>query len=324
MESLLCNALKHGRRGIGSTAAIGIMVLALPPIGHAAVDRADGTTADSVSIRIDEIQQMLRRNPADASGHLELAELLRARGNLTSARAEAETVLRLAAGTEDSVRSELLLADIAVRQDRPNEALRRLKSLALKRHAPPNALAKLAQLLWADRFTEEALMAGMEAIRSDPGDPEKRRWVANRWKEVGHLDQALVLFRGLCDDGLGTVDDEFQTGFLAQRLRDGQGALDAYMSVLRRAPEHAEAHYNLSLLLLSMGDSLSAASHLESAIGSSPRLERAYFDLAILYMRLRRADDARRILVRYRADANPDSISDAEAERLLDDLSDGR
>ncbi|MDM7915695.1 MAG: hypothetical protein QUU85_10595 [Candidatus Eisenbacteria bacterium] len=78
---------------------------------------------DSLALEIHRLEGELRRNPRSGSIRLDLAEAYRRRGNLVSARAIAEEAERLGLAGEDSVRAVWILADIALRQGRDNEAL---------------------------------------------------------------------------------------------------------------------------------------------------------------------------------------------------------
>ncbi len=276
---------------------------------------------DSLSFRIGELLSQVRRSPRDPRPHFELAGAYQLRGNLVSARASAEEALRCGLSGDDSTRAAFLLADIAFKQGRTNDARRRLSGLVTGRKASPDAMAILAQLRWDEHFRDEALALGMAAAGRDPGDERKWRWLAEHWKEVGRPDLALHLWVGLVARGVGTEEDLFQTGYLAQRLGNRTAAAGAYSDLLSRNPAHPEANYNLALLMLAAADTLEACRLLERAITSKPDLEQAYFDLAIVYIQREQIEDARRVLQLYRASAAPDSLAAAEAQGILESLS---
>lgn len=276
---------------------------------------------DSVALVIAERLASLRADPRDGGAHLALAEAYRLRENWAAARASAGDALLCGVSRDDSTRAIAILADIALRHGRPNEARRHLRLLQERGTASPDMAIRLAQLLWDDHLREEALLLAMESIGRDPGDERKQRWTAERWKEAGRLDEALHLWRRLERAGSATDEDLFQIGFLSQRLGDDQSAVDSYTTLLARSPDHPQGNYNLSLLLLQAADTVAATERLERAIRSAPLLQAAYFDLALLYMRTRKYHDARRILVQFRADARPDSVTDAEAQEILRALS---
>ncbi len=276
---------------------------------------------DSLSLVIAERLAAVRRDPTSGAAHLALAEAYRLRENWTAARASSRDALRWGLAKGDSARALGILADIALRQGRPNEARRHLRVLQEREAASPDILIRLAQFLWDDHFREEALLLAMEAIGRDAQDERKWRWTAQSWKEAGRLEEALHLWRKIEGRGWATDEDLFQIGFLSQRLGDGQGASDAYGHLLDRDPDHPQGNYNLSLLLLQAADTLGAAEHLERTIRGAPAIQAPYFDLALLYMRTKRYDDARRVLIRFREEARPDSVTDLEAQELLRVLS---
>jgi tetratricopeptide (TPR) repeat protein len=258
-----------------------------------------------------------RRNPRSGSVYLHMAELYRTRGNLAAARSSAEEGLRRGLAGEDSTRAILILVDIALQEGRFHEGHRRLADLVEKRRAGPDAMARLAQLYWEDHFPAEGLALGMEAVSQDPMDVEKRRWLAARWKEAGRLDVARTLWRTLVADGGASDEDLFQVGYLSQRMNDGNTAVETYLTLLERTPMHAEANYNLSQMLAMVGDTLGAVEHLERAIRGAPGLQAAYVDLALLYLRIDRTGDARRVLSDFLVHAKPDSISGAQIREVL-------
>jgi tetratricopeptide (TPR) repeat protein len=320
-QALLAEVRKHLPGEWGSfrgslTVALLLLLLALDAV-------AAGTqvvTPDSLSYRLGELQSQLRRDPGDPRTHYGLAEAYQLRGNLVAARASAEEALRLGLTGDDSTRAALLLADIAFKQGRTNDARRRLVRLVSRGKASPDAMAILAQLRWDEHFRDDALVLGMAAAELDPADDRKSRWLAERWKDVGRPDLALHLWKGIVDRGEGTEEDLFQTGYLAQRLGNRSAAAGAYSGLLSRNPAHPEANYNLALIMLAAADTLEACRLLERAILSKPDLEQAYFDLAVVYIRRERIEDARRVLQQYRASAGADSLAAAEAQGILESL----
>jgi tetratricopeptide (TPR) repeat protein len=275
---------------------------------------------DSLSMAIGVALGEIRRHPASGAARLPLAEAYRSRGNLVAARATAEEALRLGLSEGDSVRVEMILADVAVRQGKLNEARTRLNSLIDRKEAGPDLLAMSAQMLWDDHQPEAALALGMEAAARGPNDVARIRWLAERWKESGRADQALVLWKKIVAQPQATDEDLFQVGFLSHKLGDGEGAVDSYLKLLDRAPTHPQGNYNLSLLMLALGDTAQAASHLELAIQGAPTMQRAYFDLAVLYLHSGRVADARRILTLFRGAAGADSVLNAEVDGILEGL----
>lgn len=300
------------RRALG----VAILLLMLPGAGG----RCQSPPPDSLSYRIGALQARARRAPMDPAIHYGLAEAYHQRGNLVAARAAAEDALRYGLRGDDSTRAALMLADIAYRQGRVNDARRRLSRLVHGRKASPDAMSILAQLRWDEHFREEALALGMAAAGLDPDDELKWRWLAERWKESGRPDLALHMWLSLVRRGIGTEEDLFQTGYLAQRLGDREGAASAYTDLLSRNRAHPQANYNLALLMLASRDTVEACRLLERAIEAKPDLQAGYFDLAMIYIRKEMIEDARRVLQTYCASAAPDSFAAAEAQGILQSL----
>lgn len=286
---------------------------------RAATDKIGGEP-DSLAFVIAAAQAEIRQNPRLGSVRIPLAEAYRSRGNLLAARSLAEEGLRLGLSGGDSTRAVTILADIAFKQGRSNEARTLLTALAARGGSSPEILAMLAQLRWDDHQREEAITLGMEAVACDPANVDRLRWVAERWKQLGRPDEALTLRKQILLDSRATDEDLFQVAFLSHQLGDGQSATDAYLKLLARRPTHPQGNYNLSLLMLSLGDTLDATRRLELAIQGDPEMQRAYFDLAVLYLHGGRVADARRVLTLFQAAAGADSLLNAEVEMILDGI----
>jgi tetratricopeptide (TPR) repeat protein len=276
---------------------------------------------DSLSISIEHALAEVRRHPRSGPARIPLSEAYRTRGNLVAARATIEEGLRLGLAGSDSIRAIMILADIAFKQGRPNEARTRLALLATQDSAAPGLLAMLAQMRWDDHQPEEAITLGMEATAREPDDAGRLRWLAERWKEFGRPDQALVIRKRIISRADASEEDLFQVGFLSHQLGDGQTASDTYLKLLARRPTHPQGNYNLSLLVLALGDTVEAARRLELAIQGNPKMQQAYFDLAVLYLHAGRIADARRVLSLFQVAAGADSVLDAEVDGILKGLS---
>lgn len=320
--SLLAIALQHLFPPISSAVRAILLVtgfvIALTPAALA----VEPVQPDSIAMRIQELLTLARQNPRSGVIHMQLAETYRERGNLVAARASADHALSLGLDGSDSTRAVLILVDVALAQGRTYEAYHRLEELIERNRASADAMMRLSQLRWEDHFQAEALALGMTAAGRDPTDDQKRRWLAERWKEAGRPDVARTLWKSLAASDQATDEDIFQVGYLSQRIGDEYGAVEAYLSLLERSPNHPEANYNISQLLVAVGDTLAAIDHLNRAIGGDPGLQRAYMDLALLHMKANRKVEARHVLVRFRTDASPDSISDAHVREILKTLSD--
>jgi len=106
--------------------------------------------------------------------YLDTAECLMALGqDLDEAEAVVRTLLQQEAVSADSLdQGRLLLAQIRLEDDDPEEALEILDTIreTLKKH--PAYLSTRAMVLEADGHTEQALEALREAVKVDPKDPD--------------------------------------------------------------------------------------------------------------------------------------------------------
>ena len=100
---------------------------------------------------------------------------------------------------------------------------------------------------------EAALLHLREAIRLRPDFAEAQINIANALHALGRLEEALSYCRQACSNGLIL---RMPTTTLAASCKPGQldEAMTYYEKTLQLEPDHAEAHWNRSLLRLLHGD----------------------------------------------------------------------
>lgn len=263
---------------------------------------------------VEATRQHVRANPSDLVGRRALAECYERLGNCEAARVEWEAYLRLSGPGPDSLRAAYRHGVALVNCGRRLRATRALEDLARRPEAPVPALRLLADLLEADGFPERAALLDLRAAAAAAGDSSSLREAAARWKRLARHDEVYTLYRRLCQSG-GSAEDEFQLGLAAHRLGLSREARDAYEVALARDPRHAEAAYNLALVLKSDGDPEPAVGLLQRVIDLRPHYEPVYFELGTLLLDQGRVDEADAVFARFEA-ISSDSAAVQEARFL--------
>jgi len=258
-----------------------------------------GFDADSLERAFRREQSRLRRYPDQAGSHLRLGDIYFRVGNQLAARYHLERFLESGPTGPDSIRAALLRARALFRLERHFEATVALEMLARRHEAPPGASHDLSLLLRRDRRRAEGVMAAMRAVERSGPDPLFLREAAAQWKELRRLPEALVVLDALCGDPRATGEDQFQAGYLAHLLGAKVQARSRYEAALARDGAHAEAHYNLALLLQESGEAEEAIRHWEELIRLRPHYDPTYFQLGTLLLELQRREAAAGLFERY-------------------------
>jgi tetratricopeptide (TPR) repeat protein len=169
------------------------------------------------------------------------------------------------------------LSVLEAREGRPDaslraadEAVRCVPTLALAHRYRGDALERVGR-------RDEALAAYAEAVRLDP-------MLADAWLKRGKLLEARTAWADAAaayDRATAAAPDAAEPPMLAglvhhYRLGDAVGAVARYREVLRRAPTHYGAHYQLAVALLRTG----ARDEARAAWTTFERLARATGDRA--------------------------------------------
>jgi tetratricopeptide (TPR) repeat protein len=229
------------------------------------------------------------------------------------------TFLEKAPPGPDSLRAAVLHGRLLVRLDRVWDAIVAIESLARRRDAPAGASHDLAILLRRDRRMAEALAADMRAVERSDGEPSYLRAAAFAWKDQGSLAEARRLFDLLCATGQADSEDQFQRGYLAHRLGEPVAARPAYEAALALDPDHAEARYNLGLVLAREKDHEGAVRQFREVIRLRPTYEPTYFELGTELLRAGRRLEAARVFRDY-VRIGTDGVALLEAAGILNAL----
>lgn len=178
--------------------------------------------------------EVIRRQPADATVHAQLAFARYNLGELDQALESIDKAIRL---TPSFSQAHNLRGGILLRQKRLDDALAAYQKAALLEPKAAEVHANLAGVYKMKGRWDEALASYREAIRHQPEEA------------ANHFELAVLL---------------------TDRQQNHQGAATAFKEAIRLRPDHAEAHINLGHALRKQGlfvEALAATRH-GHAIGS--------------------------------------------------------
>jgi arylsulfatase A-like enzyme/Flp pilus assembly protein TadD len=236
---------------------------------HVALERAHSLLDDRLYKDAEQqIDGILREDPNNLAAMLDLVDALDGQQRTDDAVAVVQRALAL---DPNYARLHLLLASLEEKRGHRDEALKQVDAaLALDTHGPEARIQK-ALLLQRAGKEREAEAALREALDLYPDDPRLNA-VAAQVLDARHKEYAAAearLRKALARDpflvlgwrGLGTLQEH--TGRPAE-------AIESYTQGLQRAPEDAELHLRLGILLARRGGGTDAESHLREAIRLDP------------------------------------------------------
>ena len=141
------------------------------------------------------------------------------------------------------------------------------------------------------RFDDAAAMLE-PLVGEDPPNPIFRGALAKVERQRGHERRAIELYR----DAVAYAPDDAQSWYnLASALEetgDLAHAADAAREVLRRDPQHADAHNVLGIVQLGVRNPAGALDEFQRAIAADPRNARAYNNIGNVARAMHRDADA--------------------------------
>jgi tetratricopeptide (TPR) repeat protein len=181
-----------------------------------------------------QYREILRSEPRSVPDQYQLAEALRAKGDLPGAVATLESVVRSA--PEDPVPASML-AFLLQQAGRNQEAIAQLRRVLELRSDDPNTLNNLAYLLAESGSNlDEALSLAQKAVRAVPAD----------------LSYADTL------------------GWVYLKKKNADAALQTFEVITRKAPQNPTYLFHLALAQLEKGQRDHARSTLELALAKKP------------------------------------------------------
>jgi tetratricopeptide (TPR) repeat protein len=244
-----------------------------------------------------ELEEALRLRPDFLQARYQLAGCCRKRGDFEG---EARLLAEITQQAPDFAEAQYNFGLSLQRSDKPAEAVEQLHSaVRLEPRNPRFALALGVAL--ADRDSAEASAILRRVTALTPSDPEAHFNLALTLAAEGREDTAIGEFQAAISLNSNHAGARRGLGIAlmhADRLKESAEQLQRAAAI---APRDAETANNLGIVLLRLKDTEGAVATLEKAIAMSPKLIKAHVNLAQAYLRVGRADDARRASARAEA-----------------------
>jgi tetratricopeptide (TPR) repeat protein len=140
----------------------------------------------------------------------------------------------------------------------------------------------------------EALQKPTFKPGSTPMPAADLRNLAAELEELGHIDQAIELYRAILISGDFTPEDHFALAELLYRNGDLSAARERYYMAIELDEDFVEARSNLGCLLAEQGELPLAEAAFRGALEYHPDYADAHYHLARLLDRLNRSSEAAR------------------------------
>jgi tetratricopeptide (TPR) repeat protein len=163
----------------------------------------------------------------------------------------------------------------------------------------------------ADRHLD-AVTEYQAAIKLAPTQPGLHEELGSEYRNLGKAQEAEDAFVRELEIDPSNVLAKYKLGVITVEKGDGAKGKQLIEDALRQKANLLHADYNLGRAEMLLGNNATAAEHLEratSAPGSDPDvIEQAWYQLGIVYRRLRRTDDAQKAMATYQ------KLKDEQAE----------
>ncbi|MEO5657961.1 MAG: tetratricopeptide repeat protein, partial [Nitrospiria bacterium] len=135
----------------------------------------------------------------------------------------------------------------------------------------------------------------------------------------GKLDTAITYLKRALERDTEPFMIYFRLANAYQKRGDLQEAANAYGEVIKLFPVLFDARYNLGVIYAAQKRFDAAAREFEATLNLNPRFSVAYYQLALVQVKLGKQDDARKHLETYLKNA-PDGEFFQDAKRRLASL----
>lgn len=153
----------------------------------------------------------------------------------------------------------------------------------------------------ADRQTQ-AITEYEQAIKLVPEEPGLNVELGDQYKDAGVPDKAEAAYMAELKIDPGSVLALFKLGSLRVDHANPQGALPVLQQAFALAPELPDTNYYLGKAYAQLGQSDEAVASLKRAIVANPQddtLQRAYYQLALVYRRMHRTEESKAALANF-------------------------
>ena len=168
----------------------------------------------------------------------------------------------------------------------------------------------------ADRHTD-AVAEYLAAIKLAPSQPGLHEELGSEYRSLGKVQEAEESFLRELEIAPHSVLAKYELGVLAVEQSDGAKGKELIEAALKEKPGLLHSDYNLGRAEMLLGNDAAALRHLEratTAAGSDPEVvEQSWYQLGIVYRRLRRMEEAQKALATFQKLKDLDAESSQKA-----------
>jgi tetratricopeptide (TPR) repeat protein len=235
------------------------------------------------------IQQIIiKQRPNLASAHLRLAQLHLRLGEFTQAETELEEVTKL---SPSSTEARLLLAELHLRTGKLDSAIQNLTDFVEERQNA-RAYSLLGNAYFRKNDMSRALEAYQDSVRLFPNNHEVRHNLGLTFRATGKFLEAQKQFEAALALSPGYVESLAQLVAIAMATRQGPQAVERIKQQIELVPSSGAHHHLLGNTYLAIGEMDEAIHAFLAAIRLEPQMTSPYIQLAAIYARSGRLNDA--------------------------------
>jgi protein O-GlcNAc transferase len=273
--------------------------------GVAALNQGDLKTAQA------KFEAVTRLAPSAERGHVALGAVLVREGQWTSGTHELEKALALKPGdSEAQTNLAMVYAQTgAAAKALPLFAKVEAQANAEGRRIPGTVLAAYARSLAATGQTDGAISRMNEAVAQDAGNAELHDELGSLYAQMREWDRAEEQFSNAIRLRGDFALAHLHMGFVYQAERKPDASRE-WIRAHELAPKDERIALNVGKALADAGDDERAVPILEDARSLDPKSTAAEYQLALVYQRTNRVQDAIRLLksVVEAEPKNPDAL----------------
>lgn len=180
--------------------------------------------------------------------------------------------------------AHIALADIALRENRLDEAVFHAQKALEIRPDSADAHSNLAIALSGKRQTDQARIEFQKVLETSPTRPRVHYNLATLFLEKGDLDHAIAEFEEELKIQPQFVEAHNNLGTALTRKGELDDALAHFEKGLQLDPRRPKVHYNIATILLRKGHRDQAIAHLEKELEINPSSVEAHNDLGTAWL----------------------------------------
>lgn len=208
-----------------------------------------------------------------------------------------------------------------LQSDNPTLALREFLKAVEENPRSPQVHAGLARAYQIKKAYALAEQHYIQALKFSKNDPKYQNNLAALYISMERWDQAIVYFQK-ASANLLFMHSELALmgkGYAYYRKGDYPAALQAYREAEMISPRLAVLHFHVGETYVALGQNDLAIASYEKALLFVPAYSEARYQLAVLFLKEQRMDDAKRLLTMIVAE-DPMSDWGMKAKTFLDSL----